>query len=503
VAWDDELDEDQAAIASDPAGRIRLVAGPGTGKTRVMTRRIAWLIEERGVAPESILAVTFSRAAARELRQRLDNLLGADVASGVAVFTLHAFALRQLLRNQGAPTLPRPIRIAGDFDERWVIEEELRTLTSAKKITEIRRELKNLASDWETLAADADEWEREHPNPRFLGAWRAHRTVYGYTLRAELVYGVKKGLEQDPEFDIEGDFQHVVVDEYQDLNHCEIEVVRALVGRGPDIFSAGDDDQSIYGFRNAFPLGLREFAQTYPGSVERELEICHRCDEAILELALRVAEQDIDRIPKRLRPEDDAEGGEVRAFAFNNISEEARGIAGLCEDLVARHVRPNEILILLRNDPQGVYSAPIIRALEERGILAELPADPFQALGEGDGRLAVLLLRLLRSREDSLAWREVLALRENGIGDGTLLNVYRLAEERGERYAATLQAIAEDPELLGGAMRKKLAAEIRRVNELLAELQELFQAPAADALDDVLEEVGGDPEELHELSCHS
>jgi DNA helicase-2/ATP-dependent DNA helicase PcrA len=368
-----------------------------------MTRRIAWLIEERGVPPESILAVTFSRAAARELRQRLDDLLGADVASRVAVYTLHAFALRQLLRNQGAPTLPRPIRIADDFDERWVIEEELRTLTGAKKITEIRRELKNLASDWETLAADADEWERQHANPRFLGAWRAHRTVYGYTLRAELVYGVKKGLEQDPEFAIEGDFQHVVVDEYQDLNHCEIEVVRALVARGPDLFSAGDDDQSIYAFRNAYPLGLREFSQTHPGSSERELEICHRCDGAILDLARRVAEQDSDRIPKRLRARDDAEDGEVRAFAFANIGEEAREIAALCEDLIAREVPPNEVLILLRNDPQGVYSAPIIRALEERGMQAELPADPFQALGEGDGRLAVLLLRLLRSREDSLA----------------------------------------------------------------------------------------------------
>jgi DNA helicase-2/ATP-dependent DNA helicase PcrA len=402
------------------------------------------------------------------------------------------------LRNQGAPNLPHPIAIADDFDERWVIQEELRTLSGAKRITEVRDELRKLASDWESLAADADEWERDHPNPRFLGAWRAHRKVYGYTLRAELVYGVKKGLEQDPEFQLEEEFEHVVVDEYQDLNRCELAVVEELVGRGPELFAAGDDDQSIYGFRNAFPLGLREFPETYEGAAERELVICHRCDRTILDLALSVAEQDVDRIPKRLGPRPRAGEGEVRALKFDSIAAEARGIADVCRGLIDGGLQANDILILLRNDPQRVYSDPIVRALAEQGMAAELPVDPFKALEEGDARVVVLFLRLLQSRDDSLAWRELLELRENGIGRSTLLDVYRLADERGECYSETLHAILGDPDLLTSRLRNRLAEEVRAIDEILDDLNGVLDEPAEEGLNRVLQaaDEGGDLDDV-------
>jgi DNA helicase-2/ATP-dependent DNA helicase PcrA len=170
---------EQRRYASHDARVLRLVAGPGTGKTRVLTRRVAYLIEETLADPSQILALTFSRAAARELRDRLETLLGEQVGERPAVYTLHAFALRQLLRHGGAPTLPHPIRIADDYDERWVIEEELSELTGLT-VRQVRKEFRNLASDWETLKADEDEWARLHPNPQFLGAWRSHRQIYGY-----------------------------------------------------------------------------------------------------------------------------------------------------------------------------------------------------------------------------------------------------------------------------------------------------------------------------------
>ena len=125
-----ELSDEQREYASHDARILRLVAGPGTGKTRVLTRRVAYLIEEARVEPSQILALTFSRAAARELRERLEVLLGEETGDRPGVYTLHAFALRQLLRHGGAPTLPHPIRIADDYDERWVIEEELSELTN-------------------------------------------------------------------------------------------------------------------------------------------------------------------------------------------------------------------------------------------------------------------------------------------------------------------------------------------------------------------------------------
>jgi DNA helicase II / ATP-dependent DNA helicase PcrA len=490
MAWDDDLSPEQREFASHDARVLRLVAGPGTGKTRVMTRRVAYLIEEGGVEPSSILALTFSRAAARELRERLESLLGAETGDRPGVYTLHAFALRQLLRNRGAPTLPHPIRIADDHDERHVIEEELSALTDAR-VRDVRREFQNLASDWETLNADEDGWERQHPNPRFLGAWRRHREVYGYTLRAELVYALKKALNEDPDFDLERDYRHILTDEYQDLNRCEIAVIERLIETERHLFAAGDDDQSIYGFRNAFPLGLREFSSSFPGSESGELVECHRCDAEILSMALNVAEQDENRIPKDLRPLDDADDGQVEAFGFRNITHEANGIAQLCRQLVDdAEVKPGDILILLRNDPQGVYSEPIISALRERDLEAELPSDPLAPLASDRGQELVAVLRLLGDRTDGLAWRQLLRLRRNQIGDGSLLAVYRLADERGERYDVTLQGIAESPDVLEHSLRNRIAGEVRAINDLLDRLQPCFEDEAQVGLDAIMTEIG-------------
>lgn len=487
MSWDDELTPEQATHSSHGARIVRLVAGPGTGKTRVMTRRVAYLIEERQVDSTTILALTFSRAAARELRERLEILLGEETGDRPGVFTLHAFALRQLLRQRGAPTLPHPIRIADDYDERWVVQEEIAALADLR-VKKVQEEFRNLASDWETLKADEDEWERKHPNPRFLGAWRRHREIYGYTLRAELVYALKKALDEDPDLELEPAFEHVLADEYQDLNKCELAVVERLVSEGRTLFVAGDDDQSIYGFRNAFPIGLREFGATYPEAELAELAECHRCDCEILKMALNVAEQDVDRIPKALQPLRDAEDGQVEAYSFRSITHEANGIAQMCRQIVDEGgVAPGEILILLRNDPRGIYSSPLIDALRERQLEAELPSDPFAILANDQPRQLVCVLRLLRDRDDGLAWRELLKLRDNNLGDGSLMAIYRLADERGDGYYRTLQAISDDPELLSHPRRNRIAEELEEIERLLDDLAGAFDEPPESGLEEVLE----------------
>jgi len=122
-----------------------------------------------------------------------------------------------------------------------------------------------------------------------LGAWRAHRGVFGYTLRAELVYQLKRALNQYEDFRLEAGFEHVLIDEYQDLNACDLAMAKELAMRGCEIYVAGDDDQSIYGFRFADPAGIRRFTADYPGAREMTLEICHRCDRSILRLSEFVA----------------------------------------------------------------------------------------------------------------------------------------------------------------------------------------------------------------------
>lgn len=488
MAWREGLSEQQAEVAAMTDSVVRLVAGPGTGKTRVMTQRVAFLIEEQSVPPDRILALTFSRAAARELRQRLDLLLGEDIGDRPAVSTLHSFALRQLLKNKGAPNLPHPILIADDYDERHVIEEDIRWLSGAPSIKSVQKELQNLASDWQTLAADEDEWENVHPNPKFLGAWRRHREIYGYTLRAELVYSLKRALENDSDYPLERDFAHVVVDEYQDLNKCEIDVVRRLIDGDRALFAAGDDDQSIYGFRNAYPVGLRRFSDSYPeGQSEEELEECYRCDKSIVRVARRVIEQDVDRIEKEWDALGEAEEGSVSAYRFYSISGEARGIATLAKGLIDDGVAPEDILVLLRNDPQGVYSTPLIDALAAEGVEAELAQDPYGVLDEDEPRLLVCILRLLENPRDSLAWRELIAVRRNGIGTVTLRAIYDLANDLGWTYAETLARIADDPTVFKNSRSKTVAAEVGLVQQLLEELKAREDEQAAQVLPDIID----------------
>jgi len=461
------------------------------------------LIEEAGANASSILALTFSRAAAQELRERLEMLLGKDTGDRPGVYTLHAFALRQLLRMGGAPGLPKPIRIADDYDERHVIEKELKELTDST-VRKVRKEIEDLASDWETLAADEDEWEQRYPNPRFLAAWHQHREVYGYTLRAELVYSLKKALDEDPGLELEPAFSHVLVDEYQDLNRCEIAVLQRLASNERQFFVAGDDDQSIYGFRNAFPLGLREFSETHDGTEEEELVECHRCDRNILAIGLRVAEQDVERIPKELRALADAGDGQVEAHSFPDISSEARGISQICWQLVDQaDLLPGRILILLRSDPGGIYSAPIIRELANRDLEAELPTNPFALLDELDGRRLVCVLRLMRDDEDGLAWREVLELRDNNLGAGSLMAVYKLAVGRGERFHETLQVIADDPDVLEHSRRRRIAEEVAAINALLDDADDLMDTESDPGLEVALDSAGipdgDDREAIREL----
>src|SRR5260221_10923257 len=196
MPWNDDLLPQQVTAASHVGQNGRLLAGPGTGKTLVLTRRVVFLVNERHVDPVEIVALTFTRAAAHELRQRIEGELGRERLPRVV--TLHSFSLRQLLRNaHRIETLPQPLRIADDWEERHIIIESLKHLLGHRRIKETRELLARLASDWESLAADEPGWA---PDPVFLGNWHQHRQVFGYTLRSELTYQLKRALEQIPEF---------------------------------------------------------------------------------------------------------------------------------------------------------------------------------------------------------------------------------------------------------------------------------------------------------------
>lgn len=473
MAWDDDLTPEQREAASYSGGHGRLLAGPGTGKTRVLARRVLYLMEKQQADPNEILVLTFTRVAAYELRMRIGRALealGGDKTPRIS--TLHSFALRQLLRNvRFVPDLPQPLRIADDWEERSVIQEDLKALLELERVREVRDKLQLLSSDWQTLDADADDWDRRFPDPKFLGAWREHRTIYGYVLRAELVYRLKRTLEQYDDFGLEAPPKYVLLDEYQDLNRCDLAVVKAMSERGAKVYACGDDDQSIYGFRKAHPEGIRRFDKDYDGARLLSLSVCKRCDRSILELGLFVAEQDHRRIKKVIVPEEGRGPGTVGILRFQDQDDEARSIAMLCKILHDQCAyNYHDILVLLRSDRDGVFSLPLREALQAQGVpvaIATEDSNPFNSLS---GRQFLALLRIGVNLSDHLAWRTLLQIRNNGIGPDTIGSIYEAARTSGKKFAETLFSPAEQPSL-ARRFGNRITQEVAVIRELVKELQ--------------------------------
>lgn len=465
MPWNDNLSPEQETAASHTGADARLLAGPGTGKTLCLTRRIVYLITEEGVPARSVLALTFTRAATAELRGRIANELGPD-AEQPLVSTLHSFALRTILRRFAGERLPQPLRIADDYEERFIIQEELKAILSLERISQVRDLLSELSADWERLTAEQPDWERRFPNPAFLGAWREHREIYGYILRSELVYQLKHAIDEG-EIELGDEIQHLFVDEYQDLNPCDLAVVDRFHATPVELYVAGDDDQSIYGFRYANPEGIRRFPNDYMPSESLALVECHRCDTRILDLALYVARQDPRRIDKALQPGDDAQPGEVHLLRFPRQSSEAQGIADICRWLIdEQDTDPQDILVLVRSDRNRIFSNPIREALAAQGIEASTVANPLEPLDEVDGRHFLCLLRVIHNPSDHLAWRTLLAIRNNSVGATTIGAIYDHARNNGVRFFDALSAAVQNPDILP-RRNAWLAQEFRDINDII------------------------------------
>jgi DNA helicase-2/ATP-dependent DNA helicase PcrA len=405
------------------------------------------------VSPGEIQALTFSRAAAAEMRDRLVEQLG-DRGKRVRVSTLHSYALRQLMLH-GARRLPAPVRVAGDWEERWVVIEELARLLG-RKVKDISNgkdgALDLLADDWETLEADGSGWEAGHPDAQFLSAWQRHRHVYGYTLRSELVYQLLIELRSDPALSPEA-LREIVVDEYQDLNRCDLDTVKLLAARtGANVFAAGDDDQSIYTFRHALPAGIRAFQSDYPTAQKRVLRECRRCGKEILALANWLIEQESDREPKELESVT-GWGAEVHLLKFQHQQSEAAAVARAVESEIANGTKPQDILILVKSDANDRISSAIRERLQELQIGIYLPRAAHFDSEDLQRLLEYLILAAAiagdKGRVDDLALRALLKLESNGIGDTRLWAVTTLALDQSIRLSEAIEKLRNDPDTKG------------------------------------------------------
>jgi DNA helicase-2/ATP-dependent DNA helicase PcrA len=351
---------------------------------------------------------------------------------------MHSFSISVLLRNPGTGHFPQPLRIADTWEDDEIVKPTLARRINVR-VTKLDNLIREMASNWEFLEqrvlANVDPAHRA----RFLAAWHEHRDVYGYTLLAELPFALRQALHDHAELDgVEYDM--LIVDEYQDLNACDLEVLHLIADRGCTIIAAGDDDQSIYSFRYAAPAGIRRFCEDYPGSATYPLSVTQRCGSRIIEWASYVIAGDLGRPAGRpaLHSAEGSPPGEVALLVFPSELSEACGVAEIVHQLIHRdHVPPEEILVLLRGDHNGTFSRPIKQALDEREVLYSDPDAVSRMLGEQANRQMLATFRLLVNNRDSLAWATLLYLAP-GIGQTCFDYVYERAREGRVQFGQAL-----------------------------------------------------------------
>ena len=400
--------EQQAAILGHDYHRhARILAGPGTGKSATLVALVDRLLQ--GNPRPRIKLLTFTRAATAELAKKVSEH---PAAAAERPSTIHSFSISVLLRNPGTGDFPEPLRIADKWEDKKIV---LPTLARRAGVTvkNLDRLIPEMAANWESLQPAVDVRVDPADRARFLGAWGEHRQVYGYTLLAELPYWLRHALHDHP--DLDGvDYDLLIVDEYQDLNACDLEVLHLIAERGCAIIGAGDDDQSIYSLRRAAPEGIRRFPDDYPGCANYPLSITQRCGARIIEWASYVIDGDLGRPAgrPRLAAADGSPPGDVALLAFERETSEAQGVAALIQRLNQRGVPPEEILVLMRSDHNGAFSRPIKEALDALGIRYSDPDVVEHMLAEPANRRMLATFRLLFHRRDSLAWATLFLLRQ-------------------------------------------------------------------------------------------
>jgi DNA helicase-2/ATP-dependent DNA helicase PcrA len=407
------LTEEQTNFLEHPPTKsARVLAGPGTGKTFTSVAYVQKVTTDNTAL--RVGYVTFTRAATAEFAKKIND-------GGLAVIpkTMHGYSLGILLKNRSS-SIPYPLRILDSWETKNIARPDITARLRAKNFTDITPttvgELeREMAAGFETLGQIRLPLAESNPElvNAYKGVWYAHRNQYGYTLLSELPYQAGRVLEDIDDGDIDLDL--LIVDEYQDLNQADQKVLIEIARRGVAIVSIGDDDQSIYSWRNAAPDGIRNFLSTFNSECDYPLTISMRCGGKALEVASNLIELDPRRQRKpRLSSSPSANNTAFHYLKFRSNIGEAKGVARIIAARIAEGVSPNDIGILVRSSlPAWVHN--LRTEFEKAGIPIGEVANIDDILGSHAVRKAIGMAQLLINQEDSIAWRALLKITP-GIG---------------------------------------------------------------------------------------
>jgi DNA helicase-2/ATP-dependent DNA helicase PcrA len=492
VALLDGLNPEQreAVLASD--GPVLILAGAGSGKTRVITHRIAHLVLEKGVPADAVLAVTFTNKAAGEMKARVEALLGG--ALGAWVSTFHSLCVRLLRREAEAAGLPRDFVIYDEDDQMAAVRQALKELDLSEKLHPPRRVLSRISAR-KNSGRDPDDADGES-----IGASTFARIAERYRGLLEAAHALDfddlllrtvdlLARNEDVRERYRRRFRYVLVDEYQDTNRAQYELVRHLVGSQGNITVVGDEDQSIYSWRGADIQNILDFEKDFPGARILRLEENYRSSQAILDTASGLVAHNRKRKGKTLRAVKDA-GSPVLLYQAGDEYQEASWVV---ERIAARR-REGRSAVLYRMNAQS-------RLFEEALMRSGLPYLVVGGVGfyeRKEVKDVLCYLRLLVNPQDPFALRRVVNVPARGIGDRTLDAIEALARESSISSWEALGRVVDEARLPARATQplarfRELVEQLRReapgltIKGILQRTLELSGYSAALAQDDTQE----------------
>jgi DNA helicase II / ATP-dependent DNA helicase PcrA len=469
------LNEAQVAAVQAKDGPTLVLAGAGSGKTRVIIERLAWLVEERGVDPRNFLALTFTNKAAAEMRERFVERIGADrVAAWLGTF--HSFGLFILRREMDKLGRSKTFTIFDDADQLSLMKRLVRNLPEGAEAVSPREALSWVSLLKQSCSTPNDEYDTPF-DETCRGLWHAYHNTLAKVSAVDfddlLVLLVRLFQEHPDVLDkYQRRYRYVLLDEYQDTNRAQYLIARELSKAHGNLFAVGDEDQSIYSWRGADINNILDFGNDFPAAEVHRLEQNFRSTKPILTAANRVVKNNINRLGKTLWTQE--EGGRVRFHSADNAELEADFVV---RDMAQRELPPKTMVVLYRTNAQARVME---EAFRKKGIHYIIIGGT-KFYGRKEIKDVLAYLRILVNPDDDESLRRIINVPARGIGGKTLEMIEAYAKQRSTSLLQTLRDMETDEQFSPRA-RQSATALAEMVDRLAMRCKTEGVAPIVETL---------------------
>ncbi len=471
------MNEAQMKAITAGDGPALVLAGAGSGKTRVIVERIVWLIEERGVDPRNILALTFTNRAAAEMKSRIAARLGVErLATWVG--TYHSFGLFVLRREMERLGRPKNFTVFDDGDQLSLMKRLVKGLSAGSTKVSPREALSWISRLKQETEEPGDEESLNEEDAVFRELWPKyhHALEKARAVDFDDLLGLPAklfGEDDEVREKYRRRYTHILVDEYQDTNRVQYLIAKELSGEGGNLFVVGDEDQSIYSWRGADITNILDFEKDFPGAATFRLEQNYRSTKAILAAANAVVACNVERLGKTLWS--DQEGGDRVGYCL--VADGGAEARWVVDTIAKRGFEPRSTAILYRTNGQA-------RAMEEafrRKGLAYIVVGGIKFFARKEIKDLLCYLRILINPVDGESLRRIVNIPPRGIGGTTLEEVNSISERRGIPMLEAMREMAED--LAHSARARNAAAAF------VALIDTLALKAGSDSVESILEAV--------------